>query len=161
MPDQHDIKHSENVYDLNNYAISFFFTFSRFEYSLKCNGFYKKRKKYEYAEVDWSTLIRNINPEFFTKASACAQYIIDNPPKLQIIDNGGLSWRDCASPNDVNSLIFAVRTVRNNLFHGGKDIALNNDSARDMQLLKDAQRIIYIVLDELPFLKRAFYEGAN
>ena len=49
-------------------------------------------------------------------------YILEHPPKKQMIANGLLEWDPAEPDTDLCSdlALIYVRRVRNNLFHGGK-----------------------------------------
>jgi len=78
------------------------------------------------ANANWTDFATNIDKcllslnELNLKRSV--QYILNNPPKKQIIKNGLIQWSS-ATPsyhNQTDLLLLYVRRVRNNLFHGGK-----------------------------------------
>jgi len=104
--------------------INFFLRFARAEYSLKRAGYVIGGENK--VDADWnkfaSDMQHEFNPEAFEELSFAVKYLLDNPPKKQILTDGTLDWTDsgCGSNNDLPCLLVLVRRVRNNLFHGGK-----------------------------------------
>jgi hypothetical protein len=51
-----------------------------------------------------------------------ASYLQQNPPKKPILDNGALRWvaRQGTTGSAIGDALLSVRTVPNNVFHGGK-----------------------------------------
>lgn len=131
--------------------IEFFAVFSRFEYSLKCAGYIEKDKSY--VAADWDRFAEELNSSFKmklnrdTELKSAVDYLIKNPPKKQINDNGTLSWSKADSWNEkkpiLEWLLLMIRRIRNNLFHGGKfSVGPVQDLARDQQLLECSLRIL-------------------
>ncbi len=107
---------------LTDLAFDFFFRFSRFEFALKENGYLKSHQPGANAEPGWDEFVAAHAKEY--KISANALQLLASPPERQVVENGNtLSWRavgleDCRS--DLARIAKLLRTVRNNLFHGGK-----------------------------------------
>ncbi len=127
--------------------------FARFEYALKRSGFLRARKDRS-AEADWDTFAVSLrakfngsNPEIFDEA---VEYLLKNPPHKQVVNAGHLSWQEPKLGNGEGRseyILRLVRTVRNNLFHGGKfpnPIGPIAESARDRALRKHC----LVILDE-------------
>jgi len=53
-------------------------------------------------------------------------YLVQNPPRKQVIKESGLEWEDSPVPTGsaAHQSLLMVRRVRNNLFHGGKTFVL-------------------------------------
>lgn len=103
-----------------------FIEFARFEYCIKVSGFLKTPNGQ--AEPDWDAfancseiknLFKEINDSPTTPCSKM-RYLLDNPPKKQVAENGVLSWKAAPHISSSQGYFGAVRRVRNNLFHGGK-----------------------------------------
>lgn len=112
---------SEKV--LNNLATDLFVTFSRFEYALKHTGFHKGDGD---AQPNWRRFALSVDPKLMNSSSTelgvAIDYLLQHPPKKQVIRNGLLEWKE-AKPNTnskADLVLLYVRRVRNNLFHGGK-----------------------------------------
>jgi hypothetical protein len=110
--------------------LEFFLSFSRFEYALKTTGFYKRRPEDSMrppaAEPDWDRFATSLRDTFQRGRdrdleNACAS-LLDPPPNRQVIINDAPAWETpTRGPgSEVEFLLRMVRTVRNNLFHGGK-----------------------------------------
>lgn len=105
--------------------LDFFIIFSRFECALKTSNFSIGDE--DKVSANWDTFIASIRPNFKkdnnVQLSQAVDYLIQHPPRIQMIDNGQLGWRDrIFNPNEpeINKLSLSIRDIRNNLFHGGK-----------------------------------------
>ena len=120
-------------------AITFFAVFSRAEYALKRNN-YGVMIGGRLA-VQWDRFAMEI-PDFVTyvRDTGEADTLLSAPPKNQILDGqGALTWRDAVPVgDDPRALFAAIRRVRNNLFHGGKQFGQNTDTSRDVALLSQS-----------------------
>lgn len=105
----------------------FLMIFSRFEYALKASGFLPNSEGR--ASANWDDFIFSIKDEFDKnkndQLSKAVDYIIENPPKVQIvnINNRQLGWENRNTDSnvpDINKLCQSIRDIRNNFFHGGK-----------------------------------------
>jgi hypothetical protein len=104
-------------------ACEFLAVFARYEFALKAAGFAEGDE----AKPAWDRYARTIDAGFtqlnIAELTTAVDYLINQPPKKQVLVNGNLQWRD--APPDPNVLpaeqvLVMVRRVRNNLFHGGK-----------------------------------------
>lgn len=129
--------------------LKFFLNFSRFEFALKTSGFRRSGRR-EGVEPDWDDFINSIAKVFDKNHSkelqkAC-DYILDNPPKRQVLSSHGIDWEDNNPPNSGDNTEFLIRMVkqiRNNLFHGGKhDSDSAKNSERKIILLNSALTIL-------------------
>ena len=143
---------------LDALSFDFFRLFSRFEYSLKATRFCKEDK----VEADWKKFAEDIHEGFQdlkreTLVEA-TKYILANPPKKQVIKQGGIAWSDSspASVNDTDLLLLYVRRVRNNLFHGGKFNGNRLAPQRSEQLLNSSIIVLECALDINNDVKQAF-----
>lgn len=130
--------------------MEFFITFSRFECALKASNFVNGNL--DRVSPNWDTFVASIAAAFNQAKTedldAAVNYIIQNPPRVQSLDNGQLTWRDRNfQPNEplVNRLSLSIRDIRNNLFHGGKfNGNYQQDVSRNFILLKNS----IIILNE-------------
>jgi len=121
-------------------AFDFFKRFSRFEFAVKRQGFIKKTTD---AQPCWDKFTKKIEDSFATPNSL--NELIKDPPKRQIVDRTSgkpvLCWQLPGPPHkNPSTLVPAVqclKTMRNNLFHGGKSVdgAEWDDKVRNMKLL--------------------------
>jgi len=108
--------------ELTNLAFDFFFRFSRFEFALKENGYLMSHEPGTNAEPGWGEFVAKHSSKY--KCCVNALQLLASPPEKQVVANGeALSWRtvgldDCRS--DLEKTVRLLKTVRNNLFHGGK-----------------------------------------
>jgi len=111
--------------ELQILALCMFITISRLEYALKASDFYCGNHRR--VEPDWERFARTLEPvvddEYRPNSVINSfKYILENPPKKQIIKGEKLDWihAEPAAVNEVDKILKYVRRVRNNLFHGGK-----------------------------------------
>ena len=147
--------------DLRELVFSFFHKFSRFEFALKDAGKWRKGP-YGAALPDWDGFVADHEATYQLTASATA-LVAANPKKQVVGDNDhGLEFTALTFDEDVSDLARVsrlARTVRNNLFHGGKHDAEGwENPARIRELLPLAST----VLDEFAELAgiSGDYEGA-
>lgn len=130
--------------ELSALAFDFFYWFSRFEFCLKENGYLKHEEPGKNAEPGWDKFVAKYAGAF--QPSAEAQALIDAPPERQIVlANRYLDWRsvgtaDCTS--DLDKVARLVKTVRNNLFHGGKHGAAGWDNPDRTRSLLSASKSV-------------------
>jgi hypothetical protein len=128
----------------------FFVFFARFEYALKREGMLKGSDKE--AEADWDCYVKRarhlFEPNTSTSMKASVDYLLARPPKKQVVLGGELRFAAVTkdvSESNASYILRLVRTVRNNLFHGGKfpepcgPIA---ETSRDRSLLHHALTIL-------------------
>jgi hypothetical protein len=119
-----------------NLLLEFFLCFARFENALKTTEFFKrhpepKDARFPSAEPDWDRYAVSLRGTFDSnrngELSNASWYLLNSPPNRQVIVNAAVAWetqvRDPSVP-EIDFLLRMARTVRNNLFHGGKH---NND----------------------------------
>jgi hypothetical protein len=130
---------------LDELATEMFRKFARFEYALKVSGFHHGDGA---AQPNWRAFSDSIAREFdatteerFVKAMA---YIIQHPPKKQMIQNGQLVWSNVDPDGSCQAdlLLLYVRRVRNNLFHGGKFNGRWFEPERSEELLNSSLTIL-------------------
>lgn len=140
---------NENVKDpLKEYAFDFFYWFSRFEFALKENFFLKRNGIGENAEPGWDEFVKRYAEEF--QQTAETNKLIElNPKRQKVGEFSNLQWRE-VSLEDCNSelcrVVRLLKTIRNNLFHGGKHGAEGwDDPVRTQELLVTGK----LILDQL------------
>ena len=136
-------------------VFEFFWKFSVFECALKRFGFYKRdpKKRSEYnAEPDWNRFGAEAAKTFDgvedSGFQAAVARLVKLQPKKQIIKNGKLAWKPVERKNqgngsDLEYAITLLKTVRNNLFHGGKfPDGPPQEIARDRGVLRAALAVL-------------------
>jgi hypothetical protein len=132
-------------------AFEFFFWFSRFEFALKENGYLVSHSVGERAMPGWNDFTEKWRSEFVPSQEA--EFLLTAPPQRQIIgDRGTLEWKtvgldDCKS--DLEKVVRLLKTVRNNLFHGGKHGGADWDDPRRTSRLLEAGTSVLDQLAEL------------
>lgn len=137
--------------ELSELAFDFFFAFSRFEFALKENGYLRDHTPDAVALPGWSEFVAEFSAAY--KVSAEAQELLKASPEQQVVGNhDALSWRavDLSRSNsELDSVVKLLKTIRNNLFHGGKHSAAGwDDVPRTKTLLQSG----LVVLEQLAAL---------
>jgi hypothetical protein len=138
---------------LSELAFRFFYWFSRFEFALKENGYLKFHTPGENAEPGWDEFVEEWCDNYV--ASPNAEVLLTSPPERQIVQAGDeLAWRavglyDCRS--ELAKVVRLLKTIRNNLFHGGKHSGAGWDDPRRTEQLLAAG---IVVLDQLADLAK-------
>jgi hypothetical protein len=154
--------------------LNFFLTFSRFEYALKTNNYFKRPNtttnnalKPPDAKPDWERFAVSLRDVFKKDKNAelheACQYIIEAPPWKQVIVNNAVAWESPIRPeseSEIEFILRMVRSVRNNLFHGGKfNMEAFEQTERTMKLLSCSIIILNECLTLSPSVKLAFDEA--
>lgn len=140
-------------------SVKVFRVFARFEYALKAAGFHYGEGKAKPNWQKYACSIGNALEEPDTKElQEAIQYILEHPPKAQVIRNDGIGWDEVEpSHNSRTDLILLyVRRVRNNLFHGGKFYGHWFEPARDRDLLKHSLTILDACLAASDSVRNAY-----
>jgi len=132
--------------DLRELVFSFFHKFSRFEFALKEAGKWRPRHAGSAALPDWNCFITDHKATYQLTTAAAA--LLAANPKKQVVADDELSLEFRAVTFDENTSDLAkvsrlARTVRNNLFHGGKHDAEGWDNpARIRELIPLASAVL-------------------
>lgn len=134
--------------DLSKIAFEFFYRFSRFEFCLKENSYLKNKQPGFSAEPGWKCFVVK-HAEAYA-LSAEAEALLASPPEQQIVaDNLELAWQPISfekCTSDLDKVVKSVKTVRNNLFHGGKHGAAGWDDPVRARLLIEMSTAVLAVL---------------
>jgi hypothetical protein len=139
------VRREDVTTDLSQRAFEFFFWFSRFEFALKENGFLKSHLPDASAKPGWDEFVGKWS-ESYTPSSEALSLINSAPCRQIVLRDDELSWRpvglaDCTS--ELAKVVRLVKTVRNNLFHGGKHGSTGwDESERMARLLADGKAVI-------------------
>jgi len=134
-------------------AWHFFVFFSRMEYALKRTRSYLKNSPN--AEPNWDKFGSDYDERFRQALSPLTalsvEYFEASPPRKQTQVEGTMGWseprRRGENDKQLKWLLQAIRTVRNNLFHGGKfPLITMPDPSRDRDLLMHSLAILNAVL---------------
>ena len=105
---------------LRTCCFAYFYWFSRLEYALKENGFCSSGR-YGQAQVDWRKFIKSHANDF--TAPKEGKKLLANPPQWQTYQVGRCGWEALnldREATELGKVVLIVKTIRNNLFHGGK-----------------------------------------
>ena len=141
------MRHDEIPDDLRPLIYDFFFWFSRFEYALKEARILKSAEPGVNAEPDWTRFINERKDSY--KIGAVGEALIAANPQRQIVTATDLDFRDVdfnPGASDLERVVRLAKTVRNNLFHGGKHGSAYWNNADRMRLLLETT---IAVLDDL------------
>lgn len=102
-------------------AFKFFLRFARFEFALKEEGF-RRSDHHGVVLPDWTMFVARHEDAYIPCESARA--LLRYPPRVQRISDGGyLNWEELSLErvtSQLGAVVLVVKTIRNNLFHGGK-----------------------------------------
>jgi len=122
--------------ELKNLAFEFFHRFSRFEFALKENGKVQSGPR-GVAQADWGAFTRAYEADY--QLSDCAKELLGSPPDVQKVrDRRLVEWAPLNiddGKSELSNLVLVVKTVRNNLFHGGKHSAAGWDNPDRVRFL--------------------------
>jgi hypothetical protein len=125
----------------------FLLLFSRAEYALKAAGFVR-RGQYDEPKIQWSRFADSIREDLRPTSDGALQeafqYLGDHPPHRQVLEGHHLRWRPRTTRTDQTLeafLIESITTVRNNLFHGGKELSTPL-TERDRILVRSALLVL-------------------
>ncbi|EKL3976801.1 hypothetical protein PRH55_000129 [Morganella morganii] len=127
-----------------NDMFEFVYAYARFEYCIKKNVEYSDEKKVEGKAVqpNWDGLV-SLNKRSLTIDNIpSGKILIDLKPKKQVFSREG--WKEIVDTgNYLNNVVFALKAVRNNLFHGGKECESGFESSdRNMDLIRTGTKVI-------------------
>lgn len=135
-----------------NLILEFLGTFARFEFALKKSGYILSNERG--VLPDWNRYsddLAALDQAALTQVFQAAEYLENHPPKKQISRDGQLDWAfRIPEKSRIRGILLDIRTVRNNLFHGGKfPKGPVDDPARDERLIQSCLAVLYSLL-ELP-----------
>jgi hypothetical protein len=138
--------------DDDELILQFFVFFSRFEYALKRAEFVKSvSKSNNTALPDWDRFAKKLENSLvsitdikFVEAKA---YLLKHPPQKQMRrPDNSLEWDDNErnGQSETEYVLRLVKSVRNNLFHGGKypDKPVSGQVLRNRKLLQACLTIL-------------------
>ena len=139
----------------------FFMTFARSEFALKRAGYVRAGR---YGPVlEWDKFADALGDGLFMSGDAtlaeAVSYLTEQQPKQQAVVDGQLRWEIAptrAEPRG-RTLVRSVKTVRNNLFHGGKDMQ-GPLPERDRRLLRSCVTVLAHAVTLVSEVRSAFFE---
>lgn len=147
--------------DLDNLAFSFFKLFAQYEYALKAMQ-YARTGTGGQAEPEWDRFSNEIGRLVLGEADGdlldAINYLFDNPPKKQILQDGVLSWQNVNTTERSPQILFAhIRRVRNNLYHGGKFNGRWFDPDRSEELISKSLLVLQALQEQHGDLAEAIH----
>lgn len=102
-------------------AFEFFYWFSRFEFCLKENNYLESEKEGSKAKPGWDKFVNKFSPHY-TLSDNAKSFVSLKPLQQMIGKNSSVVWGDINIENDnqLQQVVRTLKTIRNNLFHGGK-----------------------------------------
>lgn len=144
------MRHDEIPDELRPLVYDFFFWFSRFEYALKEARMLRSLVPGDNAEPDWTRFIMEHKNGY--QINAASKALIVASPRRQIVTETGLDFREVVfnpGASELERVTVLARTVRNNLFHGGKHgSAYWNDGDRMRLLLQTTISVLDDLADQ-------------
>jgi hypothetical protein len=142
---------TNDTQEVKDLVLSFFLNFSKFEYTMKCVPGYSSNNNGRF-EADWKKLKNYMSQNVPTDSvKVIVNKLKNKPPKKQKGPDKFVPFSYCC---DWDFLITSLKTVRNNLFHGGKE---QFDHTRDLELLRYCNEVISTLIEFGPEdLKQAF-----
>ncbi|PWJ83729.1 hypothetical protein C7441_108123 [Pseudaminobacter salicylatoxidans] len=130
------MRHEEVEEDLWPLICDFFFWFSRFESALKENNWLQSKTVNATALADWKGFVEAYGGDY-VPSNAAGRLVVANPQK-QIVGDAGLTFTEVTftdSASQLDRVTLLLKTVRNNLFHGGKHGSAYWDDPERIRLL--------------------------
>jgi hypothetical protein len=144
-------------------TLEFFAAFARFEYALKRAGYVVGDDKS--ASPSWDRFavdLRDMGDAALAPVIAACVYLREHPPKKQVVNNGNLEWAvRPAAGSPIEDVLLSVRTVRNNVFHGGKfPTGIVEEPLRDRRLIEECLAVLNALLDlQLPHNVAGYFKA--
>lgn len=141
------MRHNDIEQDMRDLAFDFFYWFSRFEFALKERRFLKNEVIGARADPSWDKFVKAHRAAY--TASPAAEALIAQKPRRQIVGEPEHDFEDLSFPPntaDLDKVVAYAKTVRNNLFHGGKH---GHDQWDDPARMRCLLRLTITVLAEL------------
>ena len=146
-------------------AISFWAQFARAEFALKATRFATGNEG-ESANPAWdkfgSEVAATLDPWGHPDLAKAVTYLLDNPPRKQIVRGERACFEDIPSPagrrTDIECALVLMRRVRNNLFHGGKYFD-HDDANRDLNLIQASMMVLEACVNHIGEVRLAYETG--
>jgi len=145
------MRHEEVNQELRSVVFDYFYWFSRFEFALKENGYLKKGPR-SIAQADWVKFIDLHRNDYYPGNQA--KELLEDPPKTQTVNGRGVEWHDLVfdeGQSELSKVVLIIKTIRNNLFHGGKHGVDDWDNPDRVRFLLSRG---IVVLNEFSILSR-------
>jgi len=145
---------------LTERAFEFFFWFSRFEAALKESGYLRSEKVDAAAEPGWRRFVADHAKRY--AITPAGTLLIKLAPEQQMVGPGKtLEWRPVGVDNckdDLCKVVTLLKTLRNNVFHGGKSGGAGWDQPDRTRELLDAGTTTLHELADLAGIKADLWQ---
>ena len=129
-------------------ACEFLAVYSRMEYALKAANYASENEGT--VTASWDRFANEIDGAFGQVAdeelTAAVDYLLQNPPRKQVRKDGVLTFQDQVideNQSRAQQALLMVRTVRNNLFHGGKYLPNGEvETGRNQELVQHSLTVL-------------------
>lgn len=129
-------------------AIEFMAIFSRFEYALKSSGYANGGPTN--VSPAWDKFANEVHHKFVEiddkPLKLAVKFLLEKPPRKQVLMDNKLNFKEQIIDKkqySTQQILLMVRTVRNNLFHGGKYcVGEENEPGRNQQLVESSLRVL-------------------
>lgn len=130
-------------------ACEFLAVFLRLEYALKATSRYANGNEGGVI-ANWDLFANDIDREFSQiKDDAfrtAVEYLLAHPPRKQVLKQGIVGFADQqidSKQSKAQQTLLMIRTVRNNLFHGGKHLPVGErEAGRNAELVSSALTVL-------------------
>jgi|TARA_R110002020_G_scaffold141463_1_gene313151 hypothetical protein len=144
-------------------AIEFMATFSRVEHALKSTGYALGNKGK--VEPDWDRFANEIDPQFIQiedeGLTNAKNFLLTTPPRKQVLEDGNVIFKNQFVDQNqrvTQQLLRFIRSVRNNLFHGGKYLPTGElEPGRNEALVNASLCIIRSCIELNERVKQSYY----
>jgi hypothetical protein len=142
------VRKSDINKELQQLTFDFYYWFSRFEFSMKENEILKDSICGKNAEPGWDVFVEKYLSEF-SHSNETNRLLELNPKRQKVGANSELVWKDVGlldCKSELCKIVRLLKTIRNNLFHGGKHGAEGWD---DPERTKELLIVGKLILDQL------------
>lgn len=161
----HRTKTAFAAYQAHPEIFEFMAAFSKFEYALKKSG--RAKGGDNKVQPDWRKFQEEVHLAIdpilasapIDSRAQSAQALLKTPPSVQFLKHDKtLGWRSPETKGETatDKLCWAVKAVRNNLFHGGKE--LRGNVQRDLELIRWALDVLDLLIEHDEKARAAFDE---
>ena len=134
-------------------AIEFIAVFSRMEYALKSTKFATGHEKR--VDAAWDCFANKYDEKLLAidepDLKEAMKFLLTEPPRKQVLQDSKVSFIDQViddKQKKTQQLLLMVRTVRNNLFHGGKYLPTGeNEVGRNQKLVESSLIVLSCCID--------------
>ncbi len=144
-------------------TIEFMVTFSRMEHALKSTGYAIGNE--DKVEPAWDRFANEIDQQFNQledkELIEAKNLLLNSPPRKQVLKEDQVKFKDQTvdqHQRTTQQIIRFVRTVRNNLFHGGKFLPAGEEEAGRNEVLVGASLKVIRACIELNGRVKQSYE---